>query len=235
MGRMLFTCLLTIALVEYAAAAQVLRMAPGESISVRVSRHDLTRIAIADGRIAKVWGQAARVEVEADADGGQVFIQPAAGFDQEFSLYLRDDLGDTYALLITPEQRMAETLLIRRYVEQEQKKSQPLSVPYVQRIKHRMKLLLTDSRPEGTVIDDSRYERDWRPGIIMSRLSRSMADGWYSERYRLQNKSSTLLLLSEQDFADFDDGILAVQIKQMEVPVGGTTTVYLLRGEGAVR
>ena len=229
MRKVICLCLITAALIEQTAGAQVLRMAPEESMPVRVSGHDLTRIAISGGRIAKVWGQAARVEVKADSEEGQVFIQPTSSAEEEFALYLRDDIGDTYTLLITPDQGAAETIFIQRQMEAEKKIPLPPDTPYVRRIKYWMRLLSVGSRPAEASVDDSRHSRDWRSDVIMSRVLQATADGWHGERYVLRNNSASALSLTEEDFADFEDRVLAVQIEHHSVPAGGRTTVSLLR------
>ncbi|MGE5161861.1 MAG: type-F conjugative transfer system secretin TraK, partial [Betaproteobacteria bacterium] len=75
-----FAWLLPLALAasQPALALQVVDARDGETVFAKVSRKEVTRIAVERGRIRKVTGNAGEFVLEKDDERGQVFIRPVS-------------------------------------------------------------------------------------------------------------------------------------------------------------
>ena len=114
MKRQLLLTMALLALATEVPAVQLIEVVSGQTATVKVSAKELTRIAMADGaRIERVWGMDEHMQVQPDADAGQVFLRPALGSAKAFSFFVRDDAGETYTLLALPVDMPSDTVLLR--------------------------------------------------------------------------------------------------------------------------
>lgn len=209
-----------------AFAAQTVAAVDGQTVAVRVSRNDLTRIRVENGRIDRVWGTKASMEVQTDSDSGQVFVRALT--HDPFSLFVKTDKGETYTLLATPMDVPAETLIIRPSAPEGARPSAAgdADAPFVERVKR-----LVRAMAEG----ESRYRRVavgtevpvWRESRIV--LVARWPGDLLGEEYRLTNVSTAPMRLDEREFAALAENITAVAIEEHELAPGQSTRVLLVR------
>ena len=124
-------------------ALQTLPVEDGVSVAVQLSKEETTRIAVKNGRLAKVWGAEANLHVLADTDSGELFVTPLAAAPVSFSFFVRDSDNRTYTLQATQADLPSTTiLLVPPNLPEQPAAFVPAALrdePYVQRIKRLMK------------------------------------------------------------------------------------------------
>lgn len=207
------------------AGAEVLEVQPGQMLPVSVSRTGLSRIAFSQGnRIANVWGRSAMVEVETDSEGGQVFIKPRPGATS-FALYLRDEHGVTYSLLVSLVDALPDSLLLKP-LPADRPNNEAAGSSHVGGILRRMRMLLQD---DNHSVDGGHLQRlPWWEDTTLYLVRSIDQDGILAEHYQLYNHGSIPLRLYEAEFGRLG-GVLAVSLDLPQVEPGGIVDIYLLR------
>ncbi len=232
-----FRCLLVVmalaSITSPAAAIQIIDVVDGQSVAIRISAREMTRIAMADGgRIAHFWGLDDRAVVEPDKEEGQIFLRLKAGAPKKaFSFFIKDNRGETYTILAAPVDIPADTVMLRpksrgsktEYVGRNE------AAPYKTKLKRLMRDMLRGAVPEG-----------YQPELLSSRvplwketkftLITRYRGTYLGEVYRLSNVSKQVVRVEEREFGALADDIRAVSIEQHELKPGETTLVYLIRG-----
>ena len=231
--------LLTAALLATATdltAAQLVEVVGGQTATVKVSAKELTRIAMADGgRIERVWGMDEHMQVQPDADGGQVFLRPLPGTAKAFSFFVRDDAGETYTLLALPVDMPSDTVLLRsrsRSAAGTQSVTpagaSDRTAPRVERIKSLVRAMATGVVAEGYLPDYRSEAVERRPEAKVLRTARFQGE-LVGEIYAFTNTSRATLQLAERDFLRVGADVAAVGIEQRTLAPKQTTRVYVVR------
>jgi len=216
-------------------ALQLVDVVDGETVTVKVSRRDLTRIAMADGgRIRRVWGLADHMQVEPDREGGQVFLRPAPGLAaQAFSFFVQDEAGATHTLLAVPVDMPSDTVLLRRKNQAAAAVgagANPSAIPYTDRIKRLVRAMARGAVPEGYLPSiEERAIPLWQEARLI--LTARYRGDLIGEVYRLTNISDQEMRLDEREFARLAGGIQAVAIEEHRLAPGQSTRIYLIREE----
>jgi hypothetical protein len=96
-----------------AVAVQLLEVRDGAVVSARISGNEPNRLLVRKGRVHKVWGAEGKAELKPDTDVGQVYLQPADEWRQRpFSLFVKDEEGAVYTLVLTPADIPSETVTL---------------------------------------------------------------------------------------------------------------------------
>lgn len=212
-------------------ALQLVDVVDGQTVTVKVSGKDLTRIAMADGsRIDRVWGLEDYMQVEPDREGGQVFLRPAPGLTaRAFSFFVRDDQGATHTLLAVPVDMPSDTVLLRpKNRAAEVSNVATLAIPYTERIKNLVRALARGAVPEGYM--PSVEEREitlWAEARIA--LTARYSGELMGEVYQLTNISDAEMRLDEREFARLATDIKAVAIVEHRLAPQQSTRLYLVR------
>jgi len=227
--------LLTAALLSLsleAHALQLVEVSDGQTITVKVSAKELTRIAMADGqRIARIWGLEDRMQVEPDRDGGQVFLRPMNGLSsQAFSFFVRDEQGETFTLLAVPVDMPADTVLLRSKNQNTAAHAiaSPQEIPYIETIKILVRALAQGGVPEG--FQSAAVSREvplWKEAKVVQ-IAR-YTGAFIAEIYQFTNVSGKEMRLDEREFAALATDIKAVAIAEHVLAPAQTTRIYLIR------
>lgn len=237
----ILVCFLTVLLLpNWVFALQTIHLEDGEAVAVNISALETTRIAVKDGRITKVWGAEANLQVLPDNDSGELFVLPLTDAQATFSFFIRDQEDNTYTLRATQADIPSETImLVAKQQATSTSPEMPMALrdePYVQRIKR----LIKGMAKQRMVIDGFKKVSVnesialWQEIDLVLRerfLSRHMI----GEVYRLTNVTDKEMVLEEREFLTFGQGVKAVAIEQMILQPKQTTDVYLVRdrtGEG---
>lgn len=216
-----------------AAALQIIDVVDGQSVAIKVSAREMTRIAMADGgRIAHFWGLNDRAIVEPDKDEGQIFLRLSPGASKKaFSFFIKDNRGETYTILAAPVDIPADTVMLRpknRSTKTVQARPQN-SAPYIKHLKAVMREMVRGAVPEG-------YEPEflstavplWKEAKLI--LITRYRGNYLGEVYQLSNVTKQVVRIEEREFGSLASNIRAVSIEQHELQPGETTLVYLIRG-----
>lgn len=213
-------------------AAQEYKVSDGDVVRIKVSAHDLTRIAIkGDGRLTKVRAEREDIEVKEDKKNGQIFIRPKPSVKKSFSFFLSDDSGATYTMLATKVDVPSQSVFLVPDVTF--KKSTGVTRfkthPYTRSIKELMKSMATGGDPVGYNIRSvGEYVPLWKETDIYL-MKMYVSKDISGEIYKLNNISSSAMQLHESEFLNFGDNVLAVAIEQLALAQGQSTLFYIVR------
>lgn len=229
--------LLSLALLSsFTVNAQEYKAADGESIKVQISSHELTRVYVTGGRLAKVWASQGVLDIQPDKSKGEVYVQPTANAPSVFSFFVRDDLGSTYTLVAQQMDVPAETIKLKPKVAHRNKGNTEFeNQPYVDQVKQLIKNMALDSDMDGFNKEDSSQNVPlWDETLITLRHTYSN-ENLLGEVYTIQNKSKSVMNFQEQEFFDFGDSVLAVSLEKLDLEPNETTFLYVVRrnDEGA--
>lgn len=226
--------LLTATLLTWAIdahALQLIEVVDGQTVTIKVSTNDLTRIAMADGgRIQRVWGLDDRMQVQPDPDGGQVFLRPTPGIGaRAFSFFIRDDHGATHTVLAVPVDMPSDTVLLRPKGRIDRAAStSALSIPYVERIKRLVRDMARGAVPDGYLpVVEEREVPLWAEAKIV--LTMRYRGDFTGETYRITNVSDKAMRLDEREFSRLATDIKAVAVGEHDLAPRQSTSIYLVR------
>lgn len=213
-------------------ALQVIEVSDGETALGKVSTHEMTRIAIADGgRIADLWGASNLFEASRDEERGQVFVRLSNPAQREpLNLFVTDNGGRTYTLILTPVDIPAETVMLKPRGQNRQGAAQwERSQPYTQTLKRLLVQMARDSIPDGyEVVERGVMVPLWQEAIF--RFDREYrGDAFSAEVYTLTNRSGVEMVMEEREF--YRPGVVAVAIEKSVLPPAAATRVYVIHQE----
>ncbi|PCS24013.1 type-F conjugative transfer system secretin TraK [Candidatus Enterovibrio escicola] len=218
--------------VNKAHAAQEFRVKDGDTVTVKISSRELTRITVdGEGRLDKVWGASGVLEINPDKENGEIFVRPLRSAPTAFSFFVRDDLGATYTIVAKQHDIPSETVLLKTASPRKNigRGSEYRSTPYIERVKRLMKgMALGEDVPGYTFEDAEKKVPLWAETNITLRRVYTGYD-LLSEIYTLENISDKEMVFNEREFLDFGDNVKAVALEQLSLAKGETTFIYVVR------
>lgn len=219
----------TLLLPSSAFALQVVDVLDGNTVPITLSLKELNRIGMADGsRIAHLWGPQDRMTLEADTDGGQLFVRAIGA--QPFSLFVKADNGETYTLLAAPKDVPAETVFLRPPHRNREKSTAERALPYIKRIERLAKALGNHALPDDmTPLQSSRVIPLWKE-VHFKREMIYTGDTLTGEVYWLTNLTQEEMRLEEREFSALPGTpIAAVAIDKHLLKPHESTEVFVIR------
>jgi type-F conjugative transfer system secretin TraK len=215
-----------------ADAAQVFRVKDGDTVAVKISSRELTRITVEGaGRLDKVWGSAGVLQIQPDKDKGEIFIRPSATAPTSLSFFVRDDQGATYTVVASQYDIPAETILLKPVAPRKRvgRGDRYRTTPFVERVKRLMKGMALGESMEGYTFDDAEKKVPlWaETDIVLRRVY--TGDDLLGELYTVANVSHEPLTFHEREFLDFGDRVQAVALERQSLPQGQSTVLYVVR------
>ena len=225
--------LLTVLILSVAHAEQRIDARGGKPLAVRIASDEPTLIAVEGRRIRKVWGAKNKAVLRPDTDSGQILIRPQGAWKrQAFSLFLKDNKGKIYTLVLTPAPIPSDTVILvpepwkrerrdrRKAIDWEA--SQPYEKTLIELIRH---MALSD-RPVGyRIVAQSRRIDLWEEAEL-TLIAQYLGGNLDGEVYQLRNVSDKPMRLAEQEF--YRPGVLAVSIEHLVLDPGQTTEIFLV-------
>lgn len=213
-----------------ASALQVLEGVDGEVLTGKLSIKEPTRLSIAGAKIQKWFHNEGELILERDVDNGQLFIKPVQLL-KPINMFLVDDGGHTYTLLLQPTDIPAENILVKdRRARHEEPSIIERSGSYNRIVKDMILAMAVDAAPRGIEV------REMKTPIMLWREVKFVMTGLYigkaivGERFSLTNITDKNLVIAEQEF--FKRGVLAVSVENQNIPAGDSTNVYVVREKG---
>lgn len=208
-----------------ASAVQVLEGVDGQSMLARVPLNDVTMIRVEGGRIKSVDGLEGTFIAEKNEDIGLVTMKPMV--NRPFSLFVTDDQGRTFTILMTPADIPAELLVIKDKSRKAAPSKIEKSGSYERMLKGMILIMASDSVPNDMEVRELGQEIPlWHEAKFV--LDRSyIAQNIVGEKYFLANVSKEAMVVAEQEL--FRRGTLAISVENMNLAPGESTNVFLVR------
>lgn len=228
-------CALLLLLSTTAEALQVIELGDGETALGKVSTREMTRLAVAEGRIVDLWGASNLFEASKDESRGQVFVRLTNPAQRDpLNLFVTDDDGRTYTLILSPADIPADTVMIKPRGQNRRAAMQwERAQPYTVTLKRLVVQMARDTIPDGyEVVERGVIVPLWKETAL--RLDREYRGGTFSgEIYTLTNISTAELVMEEQEF--YRTGVLAVAIERTVLAPGASSRIYVISGESVGR
>ena len=228
----LISIVLVLLFPEIANAAQEFRVKDGDTITVKISSRELTRITVeGEGRLDKVWGAAGVLEIQPDKDRGEIFVRPSGTAPKNLSFFVRDDLGATYTVVAQQYDIPSETIILKPAAPRKSvgRGSEYRATPFVERVKRLMKGMALGEAIDGYSFDESDQKVPlWAETNIVLRRIYTGYD-LLGEIYTIENTSENEMNFHEREFMDFGDQVQAVALERLSLAKGESTFLYVVR------
>ena len=224
--------LLLLLLSTQAFALQIVDARDGETMLAKISQKELTRIAVAHGRVRTVTGNAGEFVLEKDEDQGQVYLRPAAmESTKPINVFVTSEHG-TVALLLQPVDMPSDTIVIRRVISDARTLMAGASptahgASYVRGIKNLVLMMASDALPDDMEVRELARPLTLWPDMNMTLQRLYLGSQIVGEKYQLTNLSTRELRLAERDL--YKPGVMAVGIESDLLRAGATTNVFIVR------
>lgn len=175
------------------------------------------------------------VVVECDRDKGEIYVRPVGDSVRPVNLFVSSATA-TYTLVLRRADTPADTIVIRDRTPGALRRPDPGSPPprtgpapsHIRAMKAMLVAMASGHAPP-----DLRVEEIGRPVVLwrearFTLLRRYEGRGLVGEVYLLQNVSSAVMRLAEQEF-DRPEHVTGVAIEQHQLEPGAATTVYVLQ------
>jgi len=224
----------TSSLMNFAEAAQDVKVKDGESVKVTISSRDVTRVAFTgENRIQKIWATEGFLEITPDLKTGEAYIVPLAGSPAAFSFFVQDTNGATYTLVAQQADVPSETIMMqasRRHIARTNHQNRSLrNNTYIKNVKALMKAMATGMAIDGYTVDDVDIEVPlWKETHIHLK---AIYDGYdlVGEVYVITNISDEDMVLAEHEFLDFGENTKATALERRHLAKGESTFIYVVR------
>lgn len=205
-----------------AHSAQVLTGKPDDTLSAMVSRSEPTMIRVEGHRIRRVFGAEGDFTVTPDKDAGAAYIKPTTD-KQAFSVFVSDESGRTWKLLLSVADGPSESIIIRGKPEPGNK-APGRDMARNEAIK-RVLLALESS---GETDMESRTTNElvplWKEAMFV--LVKVVDGPFRGEKYMLTNTSDKPMAIDEREL--YRRGVVAVSVERPELKPAETTAVYVI-------
>jgi conjugal transfer pilus assembly protein TraK len=213
-------------------------VAEGITLFERVSRSELNRLSIGNGRIAKMHFKTEELEATKDDALGQVFFTPKV--DKTISVFVTTASGMTFTLVLQPvpnmpavnvalmEQRPQDAAAANgRVVAQQPAPLQQMS--YEQAISTLVFGAATSQQIPGVSEERVGQQMALWQGTSFVHVRNLRTSGIRLEEYRLMNIGNTVIRLVEQEL--YKPGVMAVAVEQHVLEPGEGTPVFVIVGD----
>jgi conjugal transfer pilus assembly protein TraK len=220
--------LLTLAASLPGYALQTVTARDGETLLVRISQKEVTRIAFEQGRIRKVTGNAGEFVLEKDEDKGQVFIRPSSPeATRPINLFVSSD-RTTVGLLLQPVDAPSDSILIR-----EARDPAATSAPtgrshrHVRTVKNLLLAMANDAISDDMEVREANQDFTLWPGLRLTLVRTHLGADLVGEKYLLANLTTAETSLSARDL--YKPGVIAVSLDAEQIRAGDAVSVFVIR------
>lgn len=217
-----------------AAALQKFVVSNNDSIQVKVSAKDLTRIRMESGRIDGIYGLDDNFTYKADRAKGEIYIKPKEGSKSVSSFFIKDGFGNNYSMTAIQHAIPSETIILQPLSQRtsKSKRGSKKSTSYVDAIKTLAKSMALSESLNGYARQDKDVEVEIWNDIEINLISSYTGRKLYGEVYTIKNNSNTEQIFNESEFKEFGERVLFVGLDKLRINSGEETRVYVVRGIG---
>jgi len=233
LSKILF-CLCLTSAAHVALALQVVDGEKDETFVAKVSVRDVTRIALEHGRIRSFVANDGEMQIEKNSDTGQLYLRPVNISNKASSLFISDEQGRTYTLLLVPTEMPADAVIIRDRTIYTKKILQENG--FGNSIESKIKsmiLALIKKEPISTYEANSKKLKSI---LLPDSLSVRLLNDYVFEdisgyHFQLKNIGKNAIYVKEEDF--YETGVLAVVLESKTLSINSVTSLYLLKEKQA--
>ncbi len=219
-----------------ANATQLIENSNTQHVQVNMSARETNRLAVEGRRIVNVVpGQAGMLKAKKDEAKGALYfsLDPETPATGTVTLFVDDDQGITYKLILVPRAISGQEIVLRPPAEKAAAATRTNSADgreatYARRIKD-LVLLMSDDELQDSAADKIDVNKEvplWKEAkLVLS--SKYLMGAFVGEKYRLTNISSNDMLLVEQEL--YRRGVRAVSVKNQTLAPGNATDIYIVR------
>ena len=217
-----------------AGATQLIEHADRGHVSVNISASETNRLAIEGRRIAHVVPSVKGVLAgqKDEALGAYYFtLANASPHPGTVTVFVSDEKGLTYKLILVPRPMAGEEIIIRPPEEKMPPSSRAVTggraLSYQRRIKDLMLVMADDElkdRVEAVAVNQE--VALWKETRLVL-LAKYLDSDMVGEKYQLSNVSPSPMLLVEQEL--YRQGVRAVSVQHHTLMPGDGTDVYIVR------
>lgn len=219
-----------------ANATQLIENANLQHVQVNMSARETNRLAVEGRRIVNVVpGQAGMLKAKKDEVQGALYfsLDPETPATGTVTLFVDDDQGITYKLILVPRAISGEEIVLRPPVDKSATTKRTTAADgraatYERRVKD-LVLLMSDDELQDSVADKIDVNKEvplWKEGKLIL-ASKYLVGDFVGEKYKLTNISSSDMLLVEQEL--YRHGVRAVSVKNQTLAPGNATDIYIVR------
>ena len=213
---------------ESAHALQIIEPADGETVIARISRKELTRIAVEDGRVRRLFGNSGEFVLEKDEERGEVYLRPTSPTATKPINVFVSTGRISVSLLLEPVDTPAEAIVIREPKSATLAASPLRAQTHVRQLKHLALAMADGASVEGFEAKRVAQLLPAADGLRVLIESRWIGTTLIGERLEVRNATKEPRTLTERTFAKA--GVMAIAFDpDTEVTAAGE--VHLAAGE----
>ncbi len=196
-------------------ATQIKGVIDNETLSVKISSLDVTRILVQGDRIKSLKGIRGAYTRENDENNGEVYLQPSPLYQNSaFTVLIETERGRHFTLLLTPVAVPGGTLMLvpKGVGRQKAARFEQLS-DYQLTLSHLIRAMATDTVPDGYSISEVSSKKVFVLGKHVTLRLKTVYQGlnFQGQIYELTNNQSFPITLDERDF--FKTGTRAISLE----------------------
>lgn len=211
-------------------ALQTVDVADGRSHLVKISAKEMSRIAVAQGKVRRIDFIDGELEVKKDDDDGDYYVLPLV--QKPINVFVKTASGQTHALILQPTDMPLETIILR---EPAKKQNDPKRTSTeIERagalevaVKRLVGSMARGEKPfEFEVTSVNKEIGLWNEARFVLQ-ERYVGQSLVGERFRLTNVSKSVMRIAEQEL--YRQGVVAVSIENQILNPGESTEVFITR------
>lgn len=233
-SKTLFGLILSI-IAQYSHATQYVEKSHESIVEVNISSAEQNALVIEGGRIDTVIPSVAdSLSYVKDTKNGVLYFALANRYHSgTISVFVTDEAGNRYRIILVPQQIAAEEIVIRpprtAVAQENQSSKNKIESGHTSKIKNMIYLMATHDGSEiggVTVTNHNKEIALWKESSLIL-LDSFMGDGVRGERYEITNISNAEMVIQEQEF--FRKSVIGVSIENMNIAPMESSKVYIVR------
>lgn len=208
---------------------QIVEQASLGHVVVNISANEQNRLSVSGRRIIHVVpSQKGIISVIKDEAHGALYFKLIAGsaYRGTLTLFVSDDQGETYRIILTPKNIAAEEILIKPPNETK-RINRDQAVSYQRQVKNLLLSMTNKEYLDGIEVKlVNRRLPLWKESEL-TLLAQYVENRLVGEKYSLTNISPSKMIMVEQEF--YRPTVRAVVIDQYQLSPGETTEIFIVR------
>lgn len=211
-----------------ATAVQIVEGGDGSTLYARLSKKEMTRLAVEHGRIASLRVKDGELGIDPDDETGQTFLSVPKGASKPINGFLTTDAGNTYTLVLQIVDAPADSIIIR------QPRTKPgaarndfKTTSYDKAVRRLVSVMATDELPDDIQVKEIGRRLDLWQEAAMTLERQYVAGDIVGERYLVANVSKDAMVLDEREF--YRKGVSVIALDQLNLAPGASTRLYVIR------
>ena len=213
-------------------AAQIVEGGDGSTIYAKVSKKEMTRLSIDNGRVTDIRFRQGELSVDTDEATGQIFMSIPNGADAKnikpINGFLTTDAGHTFTLVLQVVDTPSETIIIKQPRAKPDPRTNAFkSTSYDKAVKRLISVMANDELPDDMQVKEVGQRVDLWQEATMTLERQYVAGDIVGERYMVANISKAPMVLDEREF--YRKGVSVVALDQLNLTPGASTRLYVIR------